>query len=195
MNIRIAIPLVTLICVICGVANAQRPTQVPFINDQSAKPLTDIEVFQDIYGATLLKGFTDLPRIRGNGGSLQIAVVDFRNMSNNTRVKGVSAEITLGERTGDKTRSFIEYAELEALIKGVIYISKVDRSVTSLQNLEAVYTTKGEFSISNFFTYQGEPRVAVTVGRLEPKTLILDQTGQTTLLSQLQQAKSTLDEL
>ena len=195
MKTWITMLLVTIICAICFSANAQRPAQVPFINDQSAKPLTDLEMFQDIYGATLLKGFTDLPRIRGIGGSLQIAVVDFRNMSNNTRVKGVSAEITVGERTGDKTRSFIEYAELEALIKGVMYISKVDRSATSLQNLEAVYTTKGEFSISNFFTYQGEPRVAVTVGRLEPKTLILDQTGQATLLAQLQQAKSTLDEL
>jgi hypothetical protein len=195
MKTRITMLLVTLICAICVAANAQRPTQVPFINDQSSKPLTDLEVFQDFYGATLLKGFTDLPRIRGIGGSLQIAVVDFRNMSNNTRVKGVSAEVTVGERTGDKTRSFIEYVELEALIKGVMYISKVDRSATSLQNLEAVYTTKGEFSISNFFTYQGEPRVAVTVGRLEPRTLILDQTGQATLLAQLQQVKSTLDEL
>jgi hypothetical protein len=195
MKTRITYLVVVLVCVICGAADAQRPAQVPFVNDQSAKPLTDLEAFQDIYGATLLKGFTDLPRIRGNGGSLQIAIVDFRNMSNNTRVKGVSAEITIGERTADKTRSFIEYAELDGLIKGVMYISKVDRTATSMQNLEAVFTTKGEFSISNFFTFQGEPRVAVTVGRYEPKTLILDQTSQTTLLAQLQQAKSTLDEL
>jgi hypothetical protein len=195
MKTSIAFLFVALICVVCGGADAQRPTQVPFVNDQSAKPLTDLEAFQDIYGATLLKGFTDLPRIRGNGGSLQIAIVDFRNLANNTRVKGVSAEITIGERTTDKTRSFIEYAELDGLIKGVTYISKVDRTATSMQNLEAVFTTKGEFSISNFFTFQGEPRVAVTVGRYEPKTLILDQASQTTLLAQLQQAKSTLDEL
>ena len=58
-----------------------------------------------------------------------------------------------------------------------------------------MYTTKGEFSISNFFNWQGETRIAVTAGRYEPKTVLIEQAGQTTLLAQLQQAKSTLDEL
>jgi hypothetical protein len=194
MKTRILL-IMTFAFAICAAAVAQLPVQVPFVNDQSSKPLTELEIFQDTYGATLLKGYTDLPRIRGSGGSLQIAIVDFRNVSNNSRVKGVSAEITLGERTADKARSFIEFAELESLIRGLTYISKVDRTATNLQNLEAVYTTKGEFSISNFFSFQGEPRVAITVGRYEPRTLILDQTSQTALIAQLQQAKTTLDEI
>ena len=50
-----------LILVISAAAAAERPVQVPFINDQSTKPLTDLEQFQDTYGATLLKGFTSCP--------------------------------------------------------------------------------------------------------------------------------------
>lgn len=144
---------------------AQRQPQLPFVNDQPDKPLTDLEMFQDSYGATLLKGFTELPRIRGMNGNLQLTIVEFRNAANNTRVKGVAVDVTAGERLNEKARSFIEYAELDALIRGITYISKVDKGATPLQNLEAVFTTKGEFSISNFFNWQGEPRIAVTAGR------------------------------
>jgi hypothetical protein len=173
---------------------AQRQPQPPFVNEQAYKPLTDLEVFQDTYGSALIKGFTDLPRVRGTAGSLQISIVEFRNVSNNSRVKGVTVEITTGERLSEKARSFIEYAELDGLIRGLTFISKVDKGATPLQNLEAVFTTKGEFSVSNFFNWQGEPRIAVTVGRLDPKTIFIDQPMQTTLISQLQQAKTTLDE-
>lgn len=181
--------------VLCAVTPAQRQVQVPFVNEQSDKPLTDLELFQDTFGAALLKGFTELPRIRGTNGSLQVTIVEFRSAASNTRVKGLAIDITTGERQNEKARSFVEFAELEALIRGISLISKIDKGATPLQNLEAVFTTKGEFSISNFFNWQGEPRIAVTAGRLDPKTVFIDQAGQTNLLGQLQQAKTTLDEL
>ena len=186
---------VTMTFVLCAVTGAQRPILSPLVNDQSTKPLTDLEVFQDTYGATLLKGFTELPRVRGTSGSVQVAIVEFRNAANNTKVKGVAIDVIPTDRPTDRARSFIEYAELDGLIRGITFISKVDRSSSSLNSIEAVYTTKGEFSISNFFNWQGETRIAVTAGRYEPKTVLIEQAGQTTLLAQLQQAKSTLDEL
>lgn len=188
--------LVIALCfAISTAASSQRPVQVPFINDQSNKPLTDLEQFQDTYGATLLKGFTELPRVRGSSGSVQVTIVEFRNAANNSRVKGVAIDVSTAERPTERARSFIEYSELEGLIRGITLISKVDKSSSPLNSLEAVYTTKGEFSISNFFNWQGESRIAVTAGRYEPKTALIEQAGQTTLLSQLQQARSTLDEL
>ena len=187
--------IATLTLTIATAAAAQRPAQVPFVNDQSTKPLTDLEVFQDTYGATLLKGFTELPRVRGSNGSVQVAIVEFRNAANNTKVKGVAIDVFTTERPNEKARSFIEYSELEGLIRGINVISKVDKGSSPLNSLEAVYTTKGEFSISNFFNWQGESRIAVTADRYEPKTVLIDQAAQTILLSQLQQAKSTLDEL
>jgi hypothetical protein len=195
MKTKTVLFIIALTCLICGGAAAQRPNRVPFVNDQNAKPLTDLELFQDSYGAALIKGFTEFPRIRATSGSILVLAVEFRNASNKTRVKGVAIDISLGEQPADRARSFIEYGELDALIKGINYVSKVDKDATQLQNLEAVYTTKGEFSISNYFTYQGEPRIAVSVGRYEPKTVFIDQSGQTSLLGVLQQAKTTLDEL
>ena len=188
--------LVIALCfAISTAASSQRPVQVPFINDQSNKPLTDLEQFQDTYGATLLKGFTELPRVRGSSGSVQVTIVEFRNAANNSRVKGVAIDVSTAERPTERARSFIEYSELEGLIRGITLISKVDKSSSPLNSLEAVYTTKGEFSISNFFNWQGESRIAVTAGRYEPKTALIEQAGQTTLLAQLQQAKSTLDDI
>lgn len=188
------IALAASLLILAATAFPQRQPQVPFANEQSDKPLTDLEVFQDSYGSALLKGFTELPRIRGTNGTVQVTIVEFRNAANNTRVKGVAIDISTLERQNEKSRSFIEYAELESLIRGITLISKIDKSATSLQNLEAVFTTKGEFSISNFFNWQGEPRIAVTAGRFDPKTAFIDQAGQNNLLGQLQQAKATLDE-
>lgn len=187
--------IVALSFSICLTASAQRPVQIPFINDQSTKPLTDLEQFQDSYGATLLKGFTELPRVRGSSGSVQVTIVEFRNAANNTKVKGVAIDVSTNDRPNERARSFIEYSELEGLIRGITLISKVDKGSSPLNSLEAVYTTKGEFSISNFFNWQGESRIAVTAGRYEPKTALIEQAGQTILLAQLQQAKSTLDDI
>ena len=195
MKIKVILFTGLLACLICGSAAAQRPNRIPFVNELNAKPLTELENFQDTYGAALIKGFTELPRIRGTGGTLQITIVEFRNATTNSRAKGVAIDITLGDRPTDKARSFIDYSELDALIKGITYISRVDKNSTGLQSLEAAYTTKGEFSISNYYTFQGDVRVAVTAGRYDPKTMYLEQTGQTALLGALQQAKSTLDEL
>jgi hypothetical protein len=185
---------IILISMFSAASFAQRQPQLPFVNETNGKPLTDLEEFQDIYGTTLIKGFTDLPRIRANLGFLQLTIVEFRSTASNTRVKGVLAEVTTGDKLNEKARSFIEYAELEGLIKGVTYISKIDKGASQLQNLEAVFTTKGEFSISNFFNWQGEPRIGITVGRYDKKTVFIDSTSQGTVLGQLQQAKTTLDE-
>ena len=195
MKIRVFLFVTALSCLIFGSVAAQRPNQVPFVNEQNAKPLTDLELFQDSYGSALVKGFTEFPRIRGTNGSILIMAVEFRNAANKSSVKGVAVDVSIGDRPTDKARSFIDYAELDALIKGINYVSKVDKDSTRLQNLEAIFTTKCEFSVSNYYTFQGEPRIAVSAGRYEPKTVFIDQGGQTSLLGALQQAKSVLDEL
>jgi len=195
MKIKIVLLAAVFICSTCTTAFAQRPAQLPFVNDQNDKPLTDLEQFQDIYGALLIKGFTNLTAIRGNTGTLQISIIEFRNAANNTRVKGVVADITTTDRQNERSRSFIEYSELDTLIRGMTLLSKLNSDASPLQGLEAVFTTKGEFSISNFLNRHAEPRISVTAGRRTPTTHFIDQSGQSILLGQLQQAKETLDQL
>src|SRR5262245_2664860 len=90
----------------------RRPLNVPFVNEQTEKPLTDLEVFQNLYGVALIKGYTDLPRIRGTNGNMQVSTLDFRSAGTASRLKGVMVEVTVGERLDQKARSFIEYGEL-----------------------------------------------------------------------------------
>src|SRR4051812_93816 len=186
---------VILVSILSVAVPAQRKPQLPFVNELNEKPLTDLEAFQDTYGTTLIKEFTDLPRIRTSVGFVQVTIAEFRSMANNTRLKGVVVEVTTGDKLTEKARSYIEYAELDGLIKGITYISKINKGSSQLQNLEAVFTTKGEFSISNFFNWQGEPQIGITSGRYDKKTIFIDPPSQNTLLGQLQQAKTTLDEL
>jgi hypothetical protein len=161
-----------------------------------AKPKTELEAFQAKYGSVIVKGYSELsPATTGSGGSLQLRVMEFRNPSNNTKVKCLVAEIDPSERYASTARSFIEYGELDSLIKGVLYISKIDKSVTTLQSFEAQYTTKDDFEVTVFNRSSGEIGVAVSVGRFGSKSLFLSAEQLASFVTQLQQAKTMLDAL
>lgn len=177
----------------CVTAFAQTPAAAAANADNKNK--TELELFQEKYGSVIVKGFSDLTPIVGTSGSFQFTLMEFRNPSSASKVKGLVAEVDPAERYSSSVRSFIEYGEIDSLIKGITYISKIDKTVTTLQNFEARYATKGEFTITVFNSSAGETRVALTVGRIGAKSIFVEQAALATLVTQLQQAKASLDAL
>ncbi|HSK73338.1 MAG TPA: hypothetical protein VK892_16680 [Pyrinomonadaceae bacterium] len=161
--------------------------------NQTAKPKTELELFQEKYGTVIVKSYSKISQIRGIGGTFQIMAMEFRNPSNNTKVNGLVVEINTTDRYANSARSFIEYDEIDSLIKGINYVSKVDKSVTSLDSFEARYKTKGDFEVVVFNDEQGKLGVALSVGSIGQKTIYLEMDGLNNLVTQLQQAKNTLN--
>jgi hypothetical protein len=192
MRIQFALAILITMLLPVTFAFSQRPAASAVADN---KPKTELEAFQEKYGSVVVKGFSELPTISGTGGGLQFTVMELRNPAANSKVKGLLAEINTGERYSSAVRSFIEYGEIDSLIKGIEYVSKIDKSVTTLQNFEARYATKGDFDVTTFNNSQGSVRVAVTVGRYGSKSIYLDQSQLASLLQQLQQAKTMLDAL
>jgi hypothetical protein len=180
-----------LIAFCSNVFSQAKPAATP----TDTKPKTDLELFQEKYGAVIVKGYSELPVINGSGGSFQLTVMEFRNPGTGSKVKGLIAEVTPGERYATSSRSFVEYGEIDSLINGIGYISKIDKNVTTLQSFEARYTTKGDFEVTVFSRTNGGSGVALTAGRYSSKNVFLDQAALTTLVAQLQQAKTMLDAL
>ena len=72
----------------------------------------------------------------------------------------------VGENGSAALRSFIDFDEVDALLKGLDYISKATSEVTKLGMFEATYKTKGYFSATTFSSSSGKIDAALKSGTL-----------------------------
>lgn len=160
------------------------------------KNKTDLETFQEKYGTVVIQGYTRLPSIRsGMTGSFSVLVKEFRSPASNLKTKGLVVEIDDGERYSSTARSFVEYAEIDSLLKGIEYISKIDKAVTSLDQFEAQYKTKDDFSVTVFSTRENKLSVSLRVGSIGSKSVFLDVSKLPEVVALFESAKAKLDAL
>jgi hypothetical protein len=178
---------------IISLASLNAFTQTTPTPDPKSK--TDLELFQEKYGSVIVKGYTNLPEITGLGGTFKITVREFLDAATAKKIKGLQVEVDKVERYSTPARSFIEYGEIDSLIKGINYVAKIDKSVTTLTQFEAKYATKGEFSVTVFNNSSGKLEAAVTAGRIGSKSVFVSLETLTKIVAQLQEAKVMLDAL
>lgn len=185
--------LLTVVGLLAFDSLSQTTTQAP------AKPKTELEAFQESYGSVMVRGYTQLDPIRAagiGGGTLRVSVREGRSPSSNARVKGLIVEIDTGERYASSGRSFVEYGEIDSLIKGIEYIAKLDKSVTTLSNFEAEYKTKGDFAITVFSgSSSGKLSANASVGSIGSKSVFLLIEQLPDIVVKLKEAKAILDTL
>ena len=129
-------------------------------------PATKLEAFSARTGIVLVKGFTNLGTVNGMG-RVSIDVREFRDASNPKSAQyGVAFEVKESGRLERENTSYIDEDEIDSLIRGLDYISKIDRSVTTFGNFEAQYRTKGDLSLVVFSGSGGEISLAVSSGRI-----------------------------
>ena len=125
-------------------------------------PATKLEAFSARTGIVLVKGFTNLGTVNGMG-RVSIDVREFRDASNPKSAQyGVAFEV----KESGRLERYIDEDEIDSLIRGLDYISKIDRSVTTFGNFEAQYRTKGDLSLVVFSGSGGEISLAVSSGRI-----------------------------
>ncbi len=135
-------------------------------------PKTKLEAFQAQEGVVVLKGFSKIAEMRGAfGGSITVSANEFTNATTRNRQSGITIDVKEGGRLERSNRSFVDYDEIESLLKGIDYIAKVDKSVTKLENFQADYRTKGDLRISVFNTSSGETMFAASCGHIGPTSV------------------------
>jgi hypothetical protein len=146
---------------------------VPFIaaaqeqaDATKAPPATKLEAFSARTGIVLVKGFTNLGTVNGMG-RVSIDVREFRDASNPKSAQyGVAFEVKESGRLERENTSYIDEDEIDSLIQGLDYISRIDRSVTTFGNFEAHYRTKGDLSLVVFSGSGGAISLAISSGRI-----------------------------
>lgn len=184
---RIHYALVALMALVPSQVAAQAPAT-------PTAPKTKLEAFEAQEGVVIVQGFSRIGELRGSyGGTVLVLAKEFTNATTRRRESGIVIDVREGGRLERHNRSFIDYDEIAALLKGIDYIGKVENSVTKMDSFQADYRTKGDLKVSTFNTSGGELMVAVSSGRIGSTSVHLKFADLTVLRNLLSSAKERLD--
>lgn len=122
------------------------------LKDSVPQAKTKLEQFSAKTGVILIRGFQKIGSAQGlYSTSVNIESKEFTNVTDGSKQYGITIEAFKEDGRYDKQHtSFIDFDEIDSLIQGIDYISKVKADVTKLADFQADYTTKGELKISTF---------------------------------------------
>lgn len=164
---------------------------------QTAKPTpneakTTLETFQAKTGVVIVKGFSRLGTMRGIGGMVEVSSREFTDAQTGKKAYGIVVEVRETGRLERSNRSYVDYEEIDSLLRGVDYIAKMDNTVTKLDSFEAQYSTKGELSITVFNDAEGL-QVGITTGRIGATSAFFKLSELPTFRKLITDAKSRID--
>jgi hypothetical protein len=157
-------------------------------------PATRLEAFETNTDTVVVKATAPIGSVSGHSGTVAVRCREITDAGTGRRESGIIVDIAFGAQI--ESSLLIDYDELDSLLDGLEYLSKVDWTVTSLPSFDAVYTTKGGFRTAAFGSRRtGNIEFAVRSARIPPHPLLLsrDQLGQ--LRSLVDQAKAKLKAL
>jgi len=140
---------ITMICLVFFVTCACAQTNQK--SDSAGQTKTKLELFQARTGVVIIRGFSTIGTITARyNASAEVESKEFIEASSGAKAYGITIQV---KNSGDYKRestSYIDYDEIDSLLKGIDYIAKMQGSVTKLANFQADYRTKGALEISTF---------------------------------------------
>jgi hypothetical protein len=182
---NVAITLL-LIALLTGAASSQ-----PTIAERSEipeGPKTKLEALIGTSGAGLTRQSTEVGSI--GRGSIRVAALIVTNSTNGTETKGLL--ISFSDGAGTRKTAYIDYDEIPGLLSGIDYITGVDLATLKLANTEAIYRTRGNFSVAAFNSGESK-RAFISMDRLSADTLPFDFADLARFRDLIRTAKGILD--
>ncbi len=194
-----------LLLLTCTAAVAQRPGP-QFRRELACEPFeprTKLEALESRYERILVKGFSQIANLNVRGVVIRVDAVELKDSSSPMRVLGIVVSMRgFGEsRSGNdgpprENRSYIDYEEIDPLIRGIESVGRVNESATKLASFEARYRTLGDLEVVVFRQGRASGTAAsVTSGICEKVTGLLTLDELETLKAHIIEAKTRLDEL
>lgn len=161
-SLTIVAPILLLLAFSCASAVQAQQAQPT----KSPESQTKIELFQAKTGGVIIKNFSEIGDMDGQGGKVTVTSWEFIDAQTGRKEYGLSVEIKENSRLEREERAFVDYDEIGSLLKGIDYVSAIDKSVTKLKNFQADYRTTGSLRVSVFNMSETDIRVAIDVGRI-----------------------------
>jgi hypothetical protein len=116
--------------------------------ETNSYPKSNLEIFEAATGVVLIRGTDEAGVVPGSSGSITLKCRETRDVATNRREFGVAVIVTQADGYEDTT--VVDYDELDALIRALDYIGKVDWAISSMGHFEAGYTTRSGLKLASF---------------------------------------------
>ena len=198
MNRMLAfIVAVLALMLFCGSALAQRsgPEFRRPLACEPLEPRTKLEDIESRYERVITKGFTRYTTLRVGDVEIRLDAVEMKDTANSTRAMGfIVALRELGDKPREN-RSFIDYEEIDRLIKGMESVAKVNETMTKLAGFEARYRTLGDLEINVFRQTRSGTAASLSSGICDRVTGLMTLDELDKLRGYFIEAKARLDEI
>ena len=161
------------------------------------EPRTKLEAIEGGYERVLVKGFSRIATIRVRGAEIRVDAVELRDNTASTRALG----ITIAMREADQerineNRAFVDYEEIDPLLRAIDFSAKVNETVTKLAGFEARYRTRGDLEFAVFRQGRASGTAAsVSTGICDRVTGLLTLDELELLRAHIIEARTRLDEI
>jgi hypothetical protein len=197
MSLIRATIFVVLMVIFCGAALAQRPGPEfrRTLACEPSEPRTKLEAIEWRYERVLLKGFSQIATISARGADIRVDAIELKDSNSATRAIGLVIALRESGENPRENRSFIDYEEIDRLLKGLDAVARVNESITKLASFEARYRTLGDLEINVFRQSRSGTAASLSSGICERVTGLLTLDELDRLKAHIVEAKTRLDEI
>src|SRR5260221_7843409 len=156
------------------------------------EPQTKIEAFQAKTGSVLIKNYSEIGEIKGMGADVTVTSWEFTDPQSKSKQQGISVSVKEHGRLEREERSFVDFDEIDSLLSGMDYVSKLSPESFKLKNFEAVYETRGKLRVTFLTPYQ-DIVAGVYVGSFSQIYAFLTRDQFAKFRQLIDDAKSALD--
>jgi len=195
MDLKRTVLLMSLL-LMCSVASfAQRPGPEFFrkLTCQPYEPRTQLEALENKVGVIVLRGFSQMITTEVKG--VRIDAVEMSMLGTTVKAKGIVVVLRDDPNQPMDNRAFVDYADLDELLKAIDTLSQVDESITKLVGFEAHYHTVGDLELRVFRQTQRGTAVTVQTGICNHATQLLSLDELAKFKALILEAKVRLDQL
>lgn len=183
----------TKICVAGILVVMAGPVFAKDLQDQPPAPQTDLEEFKRQTGVVIIRGYENIGTRSGLESSyIRIEAKEFLSADKRKRKYGVTVYVNSGSKLGRENISYIDYEELDPLIRGMDYLNKIEGSTINFSDYQADYVTKGGLKVTTY-SNNDELFVEISSGHILETTAYFPITALSDIKSMVVKAKEKID--
>jgi len=162
---------------------------------EPVEPRTKLEAIDWGYERVLVKGFSQIASLTFRGVEVRVDAIELKDTQTATRAIGLAIVLRELSENPRENRSFIDYDEIDRLLKALDTVAKVNESTTKLASFEARYRTVGDLEFNVFRQSRSGTAASVTSGICDRVTALMTLDDLDRLKAHIVEAKTRLDEI
>lgn len=159
------------------------------------EPRTKLEAIESRYERVITKGFSQYATLTVRGIEIRLDAIEMKDTGDSTRAIGLVIALRELDENPRESRTFIDYQEVDRLIKGMESVSRVNETITKLAGFEARYRTLGDLEINVFRQTRSGTAASLSSGICERVTALMTLDDLDKLRGHIIEAKVRLDEI